>query len=77
MVDPVLRFDPPPRLDPTHDRVAIRLGQSRIHGHVIEGIAVGEEPPAFRAARMLACQCKLLRVDHLPIVRTGIRSAAL
>ena len=74
MVDPVLLFDPPPGLDPSHDRVAIGHGQSRVNGYIVEGFAVREKAATLRSAGMLAGDRKLLLIYHPAIVRTGIRS---
>ena len=54
VVDPVLLFDPPPRLGPSHDRVAIGLGQGRVNRNVVQGGAVRKEPPTLRSAWVLA-----------------------
>ena len=75
MVDAVPLFDAPTRLDPTHDRVAVRLRESGICGDIVQGIAVGEEAPTLGSARMLARERNFFRIDHVPIVRSGISSA--
>ncbi len=74
VIDAVLLFDPPARLGPSHDGVAIGQGQSRVNGHIVERGAVGEKAPALRPAWMLPRERQFFRVDHPAIVRTGIRS---
>ena len=75
VIDAVLLFDEPARLDPSHNHIAIRLRQGRVRLDVVQSLAVGEEPSTLRSARMLAGERNLLRVDHLHIVRRGIRWA--
>ena len=75
MVDAVLLFDPAARLDPPHDRVAIGERQGRVRGDVVQGVAVGKQSAALGTARMLTRERNLLRIDHVLIVRSGIRSA--
>jgi len=75
VIDAVLLFDPPARLDPSHDSVTIGQGQSRVNRHIVECFAVGEKAAPLSSARMLARERNLLLTDHGAIVRTGIRSA--
>jgi len=72
VVDAVLRFDEPSRLDPPHDRIAVRLGQRGVCGHVVQGIAVRKESATLRSAWVLARERELFRIDHTAIVRTRI-----
>jgi len=74
VVYPELLFDPPPSFHPSHDRVAIGRGESRVRSDLVQRVAIGEQAPALCSTRVFAREGELLRVDHPLIVRTGIRS---